>query len=64
MGRHMTRLLRFAINYPGWHTLSPGDQAANRAATRLAELGLIEIVEHVSPRNRQFRLTQPKEKAK
>ena len=58
MGRHMRRLLKFVIDYPGWHTMSQSDEAAQRAMKRLAELGFIEVVRH-APRDYQFRLLPP-----
>lgn len=56
MGRHMLRLLKFAISYPGWHTLSKHDPAARRAVNRLVGLGILEW----NQPTHQFRLTQAK----
>lgn len=42
MGRHMLRLLKFMLKYPGWHSISTTDTAARRAASRLCNMGLAE----------------------
>lgn len=43
MGKHMLRLLKFAIKYPGWHSWAKGDTAAINAVRRLVNHGLLEI---------------------
>lgn len=55
MGRHMRRLLKFVIDYPGWHTLSKNDPAARRAVHSLVDYGLMEW----SAKTHQFRLPPP-----
>lgn len=42
MGRHMIRLLKFFMRYPGWQTVSGTDTAARRAISRLCNMGLCE----------------------
>lgn len=59
MGRHMKRLLKFAIDYPGWHTMSRFDRPARNAMNRLERMGLLEVVWHAN-KTIQFRLRQPK----
>lgn len=53
MGKHIKRLLKFAIDYPGWHTYGK-DRSTVDAVNNLARLGLIVVNEH-----RQFRLGIP-----
>jgi len=50
MGKNMIRLLRFAIQFPSWHTYGK-DRATVDAVKRLERLGFVEINEY-----RQFRL--------
>lgn len=55
MGRHESRLMRFAINYPrGWHSMG-GNAAERRAMRNLADSGLLELSES----GKQFRLPIP-----
>lgn len=53
MGRHVTRLARFAIQYPGWHTYGK-DPATVRAIRALVRHGILEVNPH-----RQFRAALP-----
>ena len=50
MGKNMQRLLKFAIQYPTWHTYGK-DRSTVSAVNRLCGLGLIKV-----NGNRQFRL--------
>ena len=50
MGKNQARLLRFAIQYPTWHTYGK-DRATVNAIRSLASYGVVEVNEH-----RQFRL--------
>lgn len=51
MGKHIRRLLKFAINYPGWNSYAWGQRATANAIRVLVGYGFIEVNEH-----RQFRL--------
>ena len=53
MGRHMIRLLKFAIRYPGWQSYGKDRNTVN-AVNRLAGMGFLEVNEY-----RQFRLVRP-----
>ena len=55
MGRHMLRLLKFSIRYPGWHSMSKYDPVARRAMRRLEARGLLEVI------GDQFRLHVPED---
>ena len=55
MGKHMKRLLKFCIDYPGWHSLSRHDPVAKRAMFCLVDHGFIEW----SAGTYQFRLLPP-----
>ena len=54
MGRHQLRLLKFALDYPGWQPHGT-DRQTVRAVNSLARIGLIEVNPF-----RQFRPRQPK----
>jgi hypothetical protein len=43
MGKHQVRLLRFALQYPGWHSMNDKDQQARRAMYSLERLGLFIV---------------------
>lgn len=58
MGKHQLRLLKFAIAYPGWHSLSKNDPAARNAVQSLTSTGLLELGRHEKAQW-QFRLTPP-----
>ncbi len=51
MGKNIRRWLKFAIEYPGWHTYAWGERATAEAIGTLVSYGFIEVNEH-----RQFRL--------
>ncbi len=53
MGKHQLRLLRFVIDFPGWHSYST-DTNTMRALASLDQMGLIERERET----RQFRLRQ------
>lgn len=52
-GKHQCRLLRFAEQFKGWHTIG-NDWNAKRAAKALAKRGCLELS------GDQFRFTYPK----
>lgn len=59
MGKHMLRLLRFALRYPdSWHTYGT-DRSTVNAVRRLSELGLLECN---AVRQFRLRLGQPEPK--
>jgi hypothetical protein len=56
MGRHQSRLLRFALRYPcEWHSYGT-DTTTSRAVQALVREGMIEV------KGRQFRLNLPRDK--
>ena len=55
MGRHMLRLLKFAVRYQGWQSMSKHDTAARNAMRRLEAHGLLEVI------GDQFRLHVPED---
>jgi hypothetical protein len=51
------RLLRFAIEYPAWHSFARGNSPKTRAALlRLEASSLVRIIRHRAPAEWQFRL--------
>jgi len=52
MGKHVLRLLKFALCYPGWHSYYAERETLN-AIRRLVKLGLIEVNKF-----KQFRIVQ------
>ena len=51
MGKHVKRLLQFAVKYPGWHSYAK-DRATTNAVRCLADMGVLEL----STISNQFRL--------
>lgn len=56
MTKNEKRLLKFAIEYPGWHTCGRDTVPLMR---RLAGYGLVEMVEYGRKALPQFRLALP-----
>jgi hypothetical protein len=56
MGKHQSRLLRFALKYPcEWHSYGT-DDTTTRAVRSLERAGALEV------KGRQFRLNLPRDK--
>jgi hypothetical protein len=59
MGTNTLRLLRFALDYPGWHSM--GSQANDRRSmATLEKHGLLEVMRYGKKASPQFRIRQPK----
>ncbi len=58
MGKHSLRLLKFALDYPGWHSCADDSR---RTMYRLEAQGLLEVIRYSGKRVLpQFRIRQPK----
>lgn len=56
VGVHQAAMIRFAREYPGWHSIATTDGGlTKRVALSLEKAGVIEILRHPAPASWQFR---------